>query len=468
MNHYKCSTSFTSRNLLVCAAWGLSLVLASPVASQEEECRCEWERSGTVLLPRNSSVDAVKIPPWTIDAKASQNSEALDFILQGGNFTLRLDPDITLVQSRIDVNPDAMKEDENAVFASADPGTGVHGRSTTGTGVEGFSNEGTGVYGRLGSGFSATDFPFAAGVRGDSELTFGVVGRSKVSTGVIGMSTDLFGVVGESERSTGVLGQSKSGFGVSGRSDSNTGVRGTSESASGVRGESKSGDGVSGKSESGVGVKGRSDLLIGIAGTSKIGIGVSGESESGGGVFGKSAAHIGVMGASESEAGVFGTSTSGVGVRAVSAVGDLIVGEKGSGTSPAPFLVNNSGEIFSMGLLIQSDIGGKTDIRPLADVLPKLGQIRGISFKWGNAGGLQSGQERRRMSAIAQEVEAVFPDLVTNRREGHRKAVDFAGLTAVLIEAVKSLSLENDKLKTRLAALEERLTAVEVSGELGR
>jgi len=55
---------------------------------------------------------------------------------------------------------------------------------------------------------------------------------------------------------------------------------------------------------------------------------------------------------------------------------------------------------------------------------------------------------------IAQEVEAVFPELVTQSDNGY-KTVDYDRLTAVLIEAVKELRAENQALKQRVKALEK-------------
>ena len=53
------------------------------------------------------------------------------------------------------------------------------------------------------------------------------------------------------------------------------------------------------------------------------------------------------------------------------------------------------------------------------------------------------------IGVIAQEVEAVFPELVTTGADGIKR-VDYAGLVGPLIEAVKELD-------ARVRALEERL-----------
>ena len=71
--------------------------------------------------------------------------------------------------------------------------------------------------------------------------------------------------------------------------------------------------------------------------------------------------------------------------------------------------------------------------------------MRGVSWQWrdDNPAGL-TGTDA---GVIAQEVEAVFPELVSTDERGF-KTVSYGGLVAVLIEAVKELD-------TRLQRLEE-------------
>jgi Chaperone of endosialidase len=70
------------------------------------------------------------------------------------------------------------------------------------------------------------------------------------------------------------------------------------------------------------------------------------------------------------------------------------------------------------------------------------------------------------LGLIAQDVEAVYPELVRTGADGI-KSLNYIGLTAPLIEAVKELKSENDQLRqdneairARLHALENRLLAV--------
>jgi len=101
-----------------------------------------------------------------------------------------------------------------------------------------------------------------------------------------------------------------------------------------------------------------------------------------------------------------------------------------------------------------SDRRLKMNIRPLANVLEKVAEIRGVSFNWIEfSKDLVASTAQRSIGVIAQEVEAVFPEAVTSSDNGY-KAVDYNALTAVLLQAVKELKMENGSLKQRIEALE--------------
>lgn len=100
-----------------------------------------------------------------------------------------------------------------------------------------------------------------------------------------------------------------------------------------------------------------------------------------------------------------------------------------------------------------SDVRLKTNIRQLANVLERVDKIRGVSFNW-NEVSKDPVDPTVNIGVIAQEVETVFPEAVTNSDNGY-KAVNYNALTAVLLQAVKELKAENDALKQRLEALEK-------------
>jgi hypothetical protein len=92
-----------------------------------------------------------------------------------------------------------------------------------------------------------------------------------------------------------------------------------------------------------------------------------------------------------------------------------------------------------------SDERLKENIRPIDSALDKVASLRGVSFKWRDKEGHD---DRAHLGVIAQEVEEVFPEVVfTAEDEQGTKAVDYNGLIAPLIEAVKALKIENEELK---------------------
>jgi hypothetical protein len=78
--------------------------------------------------------------------------------------------------------------------------------------------------------------------------------------------------------------------------------------------------------------------------------------------------------------------------------------------------------------------------------------INGVEFDWlefeANKTKAIHANEGHDIGVIAQEIEAVFPELVTTRANGY-KAVKYDKLVAVLIEAIKELKLEVEELKNK-------------------
>lgn len=110
--------------------------------------------------------------------------------------------------------------------------------------------------------------------------------------------------------------------------------------------------------------------------------------------------------------------------------------------------------LFSTDGSVQtSDRRYKKNIKALTNALYKTSQLRGVSYNWKDSNRSQSNQ----IGVIAQEVEEVYPEFVHTDDKG-MKAVNYAQLTAVLIEAIKELNTkvealesENEVLKAELA-----------------
>lgn len=88
-----------------------------------------------------------------------------------------------------------------------------------------------------------------------------------------------------------------------------------------------------------------------------------------------------------------------------------------------------------------SDIRYKKDINTIPNALDKITKLRGVNFKWKdrNDNGLQ-------MGVIAQDVEKVFPELVSTNEDGY-KSVAYSNLVGALIEAIKEQQKQIDELK---------------------
>ena len=133
-----------------------------------------------------------------------------------------------------------------------------------------------------------------------------------------------------------------------------------------------------------------------------------------------------------------------------------------SGASPAlKFYVANNGNANFVGVVTASNIAApsdirlKTDIQPLENTLDKVLRLRGVSYV------MKADETRsRKIGVIAQELELEFPEMVLTDDKG-MKSVAYANLTPVLIEAVKTLKVENDALKAANECLKERLDRIE-------
>jgi hypothetical protein len=96
-----------------------------------------------------------------------------------------------------------------------------------------------------------------------------------------------------------------------------------------------------------------------------------------------------------------------------------------------------------------SDERLKDNIELISNPIEKVQSLKGVTWNWNdNADELQ--QSLPNVGVIAQDVEKVLPQLVTDRDNGF-KGVDYAKLTGLLIEAVKDQQKQIDELKSKLS-----------------
>ena len=102
-----------------------------------------------------------------------------------------------------------------------------------------------------------------------------------------------------------------------------------------------------------------------------------------------------------------------------------------------------------------SDMRFKKDVQTLHDALNNITKLRGVRYEWKKdefkERNFPDGQQ---IGLIGQEVEKIYPEVVSTAKDGY-KSVDYSKLTPILIEAVKELNANNEKLEARLAELEK-------------
>ncbi len=102
-----------------------------------------------------------------------------------------------------------------------------------------------------------------------------------------------------------------------------------------------------------------------------------------------------------------------------------------------------------------SDKRLKTDIKSLEGSLEKLNVLNPVHFHWN--GVYNNDPDPLQTGFIAQEVQTVLPELVTQDEESDYLRVNYIGMIPHLVEAVKALKQENDELKKGLLALKKLL-----------
>ncbi len=156
---------------------------------------------------------------------------------------------------------------------------------------------------------------------------------------------------------------------------------------------------------------------------------------------------------SASNALVLGDSVVSVGigteapVTKLQVVGDIRVGTSGS---------NGCIQDFTGGPIAgtcSSDVRLKRDLQPFGPVLQNLIHLQPVSWEWEAVEHPEYHFGPRRSSGlVAQDVEKVFPNLVSVDDRGY-KAVNYSEVPLLLLQAMRELKAENDRLQL---AIEER------------
>ena len=123
----------------------------------------------------------------------------------------------------------------------------------------------------------------------------------------------------------------------------------------------------------------------------------------------------------------------------------------------------------TQNIIAYSDARHKENVETVTDAIQIVNDLRGVRFNWTKkyqkekeAGGYYKSKkinedalEKRQVGLIAQEVQEVLPELVSEDGEGYL-SVNYANLVAVLVEANKEQQKLIEDLQERVKRLESK------------
>ncbi|HSB64438.1 MAG TPA: tail fiber domain-containing protein, partial [Thermoanaerobaculia bacterium] len=144
--------------------------------------------------------------------------------------------------------------------------------------------------------------------------------------------------------------------------------------------------------------------------------------------------------------------TSGQSRLAITSAGQVAI----NATDPLGFTFSVNGSASKPGggsWSLYSDARLKRDIRPLQGTLDRLLALRGVTFEYVDPEAIHE-LPGTRIGMVAQEVETVFPDWVSEGPDGYRR-LTMRGFEALAVEALRDLRREkDDEISALKSALE--------------
>jgi hypothetical protein len=136
-------------------------------------------------------------------------------------------------------------------------------------------------------------------------------------------------------------------------------------------------------------------------------------------------------------------------------------GNIGIGTTTPSALLHVNGNAIKPGggpWSSASDERLKKNVNPLNGALADLLKLRGVSYEWKEPAkhGSLTGKQ---MGMIAQEVENVFPEWISEDAQGY-KILTMRGFEALMVEALRELKAESNQLREANKKLERRVKAL--------
>ena len=138
-------------------------------------------------------------------------------------------------------------------------------------------------------------------------------------------------------------------------------------------------------------------------------------------------------------------------------------GNVGIGTTTPAFKLEVAGIACAQQYCNPSDLRAKRDVTQLADVLDRLAALRAVTYRPVRAEATERAPAQ--IGILAQDAEGAFPELVVEMEPAGLKAVDYAGLSGVLVGAVQELAARNAAIAVRLGELERLVTGPPPGGQ---
>ena len=132
-------------------------------------------------------------------------------------------------------------------------------------------------------------------------------------------------------------------------------------------------------------------------------------------------------------------------------------GNVGVGAHDPSYKLQVNGSIYATSTFgALSDARHKNTIKHTKYGLADILKLRPISFEWNADKVADAGMEGSQLGLIAQEVEAVFPEVIlTQNDEAQTKAIKYSALLVPLIQAVKDLNQEIVQLKSEIEQMKK-------------
>lgn len=136
-------------------------------------------------------------------------------------------------------------------------------------------------------------------------------------------------------------------------------------------------------------------------------------------------------------------------------------GNVGIGTTSPNYKLHVVGNIFASGPIISSsDTRLKTDIQQInlsEEQLMKIQNLKAVTFKMKND---INDNQHIHLGFLAQELEAIIPELVyTDPKTGY-KSIAYGNITAILLEYINNLNKQMSELNETIKYLKEKIDQI--------